>query len=232
MPRRVGRTISNAPRAARAILLGIALVLLVATASAWAKSSKMIATANGKPIRKVYIYTDSPVTTDSAATQLTQDTCLTVVTQPKEADAILQLGMVLPMVAEDGGGPGAGAASHKKKKSKNKNGSHGEVSVTCNNGDESGDCGSLPTGAVGPEQDARWTGNVGGNEDVTLVSTASEADELWEPNAHTKQSWSDQLRVAVGCPVCPGDHFNARRETYQAWMQANCPGVLAGARNQ
>ena len=228
MPQRAGSTILNVPGTIRAICPGIVLVLIVATASAGAKSSRMLTTANGKPIRKVYIYTDSPVTTDSAATQLTQDTCLTVVTQPSQADAILQLGMVLPLVAENGGRPDAsGASSHKKKKSKNKNGSHSGVSVTCNNDDES--CGSLPTGAVGPEQDARWTGNVGGNEDVTLVSTASEADELWEPDAHTKQSWSDQLRVAVGCPVCPGDHFNARRDkTYQAWMQTNCPGVLTG----
>ena len=228
MPRRVGRTISGGLLAPPPIWLGIALLLIVTAAPTWAKSSRTLTTANGKLIRKVYIYTDSPVTTDSAATQLTQDTCLTVVTQPSQADAILQLGMVLPMVAENGGRPDAsGAAVHKKKKSKNKNGSHSGVSVTCNNDDES--CGSLPTGAVGPEQNARWTGNVGGNEDVTLVSTASEADELWEPDAHTKQSWSDQLRVAVGCPVCPGDHFNARRDkTYQAWMQTNCPGVLAG----
>ncbi len=225
---------ANAPRNVRAIWLGMALMLVVAAAPAWAKdSSQMILTANGKPIRKVYIYTDSLVTTDSAATQVTQDTCLTVVTHPRQADAILQLGMVLPMVAENGGAlEGSGSSKHRKKKHKSKNSSDREVSVTCSDGDESGNCNSnLPTGAVGPEQDARWMGNVGGNQDVTLVSTASEADELWEPDTHKKQSWSDQLRVAVGCPVCPGEKFNPRRDnTYQAWMQATCPSVLAATK--
>lgn len=228
MPQRTGRTASNTLRDMLAIGFCIVLALMAAAPSAWAKRPpKTISTANGSPIRKVYIYTDSPVTADSAVTQLTQDTCLTVVTQPKEADAILQFGMVLPMVAENGGGLGGSDTSGHRKKHKNrKNGDRG-VSVTC--GDGSSDCGSLPTGAVGPEQNAKWTGNVGGNEDVTLVSTVSEADELWAPDTRKKQSWSDQLRMAVGCPVCPGERFDPRRDgNYQTWIQAKCPGVLAG----
>lgn len=230
MLRKVRGAISNKRLATAPISLGMALLLAVAAAPAWAKKpQRTITTTDGKPIRTVYIDANSPTTADSGATQLAQDTCLTVVSKPNEADAVLELGMALPSVGagQTRESDSIGPSARRKAKSKSH---HGGVSATCSDGNQSGSCTSslnLPTGDVAPEPEAKWEGNVGGDVDVTLVSAASDLQELWEPESHTKQSWSDQLRVAAGCPVCPGDHFNRNRyKTYRDWIQTECPGAL------
>ncbi len=230
MLRRVRGVIASKRRAGVPIFLGMALLLAVAARPAWAKKpSRTIITADGKPVRKVYINANSLTTEDSGATQLAQDTCLTVVSKPAEADAVLELGMALPSV---GGGQqdesdAVGSMGRHKAKSKSH---HGGVSATCSDGNQTGNCISslsLPTGDVAPEPEDKWRGNVGDDVDVTLVSTTGDLQELWQPESHTKQSWSDQLRVAAGCPVCPGDRFDQKRyKTYRNWIETECPGVL------
>ncbi len=230
MLRRVGKAISSKRRAFIQASIAIALLLAVAATPARAKKlSGTITTTNGKPVRKVYIDANSLTTADSGATQLAQDTCLTVVSKPTEADAVLELGMALPSVGAGlpGESDSINSSAHHKAKSKSH---HSSVSATCSDGNQSGSCTSalnLPTGDIAPEPEDKWGGNVGDDVDVTLVSTASDLQELWQPESHTKHSWSEQLRVAAGCPVCPGDHFDQKRyKTYRNWIQTECPNVL------
>lgn len=230
MLRRVRGAISSKRRAAVPICLGMTLLLAVAASPAWAKKpQRTITTMDGKPVRTVYIDANSATTADSGATQVAQDTCLTVVSKPNEADAVLELGMALPSVGLGQTSESDSITPLTRRKAKSKS-HHGGVSATCSDGNQSGSCTSslsLPTGDVAPEPEAKWEGNVGGDVDVTLVSAANGSQELWEPESHTKQSWSDQLRVAAGCPVCPGDRFNRNRyKTYRDWIQTECPGVL------
>ena len=71
----------------------------------WAKKAeKSLTTANGKPVRNVYVDAGSPVMANAATTRLDQDTCLTIVSTPKQADAILEVGIALPSVGGDSGG--------------------------------------------------------------------------------------------------------------------------------
>ncbi len=200
------------------------------------KPSKGVTTANGAPVRKVYIQAGSPEMASSAATQLTQDTCLTTVPDASQADAVLDVGIALPGL--DGGGftPPDGSDSsphpHTMGGGNNKPKPERSFSATCSDGKESRGCGSsssytAPRGGLA-QPAAEWAGNVGSQLDVSLASPADSSQEIWAPDQRSKKSWSDQLRAAAGCPVCPDDHFNPRKyPTYRQWMQEKCPAVLA-----
>ena len=226
------------PLAMAALLVGIGLLAGSAATPAWArKSYRTIAKANGAPIRTVYVDAESAIAADSAVTQLHDDTCLTVVSKPTQADAVLEVGMALPAVGGGGGSSqdGFGSSSQApmlgggtKKKPKRR------ASATCSDGKETGACtssDSIQGGDAAPEQAATWTGNVGSALDVSLVSPANASDELWQAEERSKHSWSEQLRVAAGCPVCPGERFDPKHDkmTYRQWMQTKCPNVLAAA---
>lgn len=202
----------------------------------WArKAERTVTTPDGKPVRKVYVDAGTPVMANAATTRLDQDTCLTAVSSPKQADAILEVGIALPFVGGDsvggsdvfGSQPKAqslGNAHSKPKRS---------ASATCSDG-KGGTvaCTSAYSvqGGEAPEQPAAdWTQGLSPNYTVSLASSEDSTQDLWEPNGRERHSsWSDQLRQAVGCPVCPGEPFNPRRDkmTYRQWMQAKCPNVL------
>ncbi|MHB1938963.1 MAG: hypothetical protein ACYCOR_20675 [Acidobacteriaceae bacterium] len=203
------------------------------------KAEKTLTTPDGKPVRTVYVDAGSVVMANAATAQLNQDTCLTTVSDPKQADAVLEVGIALPSVGGDsGGGPDVfgskprtqtlgNARSAKPKRS---------ASVTCSDSKgESGGC-TTPYSAQGGELPiqpaADWTEGMGPSYTVSLASPENNSQDLWDPDGRRKHSsWSNQLREAAGCPVCPGERFNPRRDkmTYRQWMQAKCPDVLPAA---
>jgi hypothetical protein len=203
-------------------------------ASCSKKPPKTVTTANGGPVRKVFISAASPDMASSAATQLTQDTCLTAVADPKQADAVLDVGIALPDLGGGGssspGGFGSSARPHTLGGANNNPKPQRTASATCSDGKGSTSCSGSYSGAKGGliQPAADWPGNAGTALDVSLASSADASQELWEPNDRSKKSWSDQLRAAAGCPVCPGEHFNRKQyPTYRQWIQAKCPAVLA-----
>lgn len=222
---------------ARHAVLGISLLWIAASSAAWVKkSAKTVTAPNGQPIRKVYIRSASPDSTNSAAGQLAQDTCLVTVPSPKQADAVLDLSIALPSV---GGGLAQpdifGSSPHAQTMGNPGKGPERSASANCTDSKgKSGCTGSYnaPAGDIAAQPAAEWPGGTGANLDVSLASSADASQELWEPDAHSKKPWSDQLRVAVGCPVCPNGHFNRHKfQTYKEWIQAECPAVLARSAN-
>jgi len=203
------------------------------------KGERILTTPAGKPVRKVYVDAGSPVMANAATTRLDQDTCLTIVSSPKEADAILEVGIALPSVAGDSGG-GGGDVFGSQPKAQTLGNAHSRpkrsASATCSDG-KGGTVACTSSysvqGGEAPEQPAAdWTQGITPNYTVSLASSETSTQDLWDPNGREKHSsWSDQLREAVGCPVCRGEEFNPRRDkmTYRQWMQAKCPGVLSAA---
>lgn len=196
------------------------------------KHSKVF-TANGGPIRKVAISAGSPDMTRSAAMQLVQNTCLTVVSNPKQADAVLQVGIALPSLNGGGGAPAPdmfGPSAQPQTMGGDKSKPQRSISASCSDSGGGGCNHSYKGfGGAGVEQpSSEWAGNGGARLDVSLTQPGNASNELWESNPHQKKSWSAQLRRAAGCPVCPGKHFDARKySTYRNWIQTECPSVLA-----
>lgn len=217
----------------RAAQAGVALLCLTLAGAAWAKKQpKTATTVDGRPIRKVYVLSASADTSTSVATQLTEDTCLTAVSKQSEADAVLDVGISLPDV---GGGlpmPNVFAPSTQEQTLGNaKAQPQRSASANCTDRKDGG-CTGSSTGQGGDPavQLGSSLGSEGsaGKLDISLASPGKASQELWEPDAHTKRSWADQLRVAAGCPVCPGEPFKRHHgRNYREWMQAKCPGVLA-----
>lgn len=213
------------------IVFGIVLAgCIVGTASA-RKTEKTLTTPDGRPVRKIYIDAGTAGMAASATAQLSQDTCLTLVSSPQQADAVLELSIALPVGGDSGGGFGGsgsqtqsfGHAHHRPKRT---------ASASCSDGNGSTSCASASSvqgAGAAPEPAADWTRNIGPSYTVSLVSPGNDEQDLWDPDGHEKHSsWSNQLREAAGCPVCPGERFNPRRDkmTYRQWMQAKCPGLL------
>lgn len=215
-------------------------ILLVGSALGMAfgakKTDKTLATPDGKPVRKVYVDADSVAMANAATTQLNQDTCLTIVSNPTQADAVLEVGIALPSVAgDDADGPDIfGSKPHAQTLGNaHSSGPKRTASATCSDGKGgSGACTTSYSAQGGelPEQPAAdWTEGLGPSYTVSLASPGNSSQDLWDPDGHIKHaSWSDQLRQAAGCPVCPGERFNPRRDkmTYRQWMDAKCPDVL------
>jgi hypothetical protein len=199
------------------------------------KAERTLTMPNGKLVRKVYVDAATPVMANAATAQLDQDTCLTTVSSPKQADAILEVGIALPSVGGDSAGrpdifgsqPRAqtlGNAHSNPKRSASatcSDGKGGTMACTSSYSAQGGDA---------PEQPAaNWTEGISPSYTVSLASSEDSTQDLWDPNGREKHSsWSNQLRQAAGCPVCPGQEFNPRRDkmTYREWMQAKCPDVL------
>lgn len=235
----VGLGISLATRPGRrALQTGVVLLCLTLAGAAWAKKQpKTVTTVDGRPIRKVYVLSASADTATSVATQLTEDTCLTAVSKQSQADAVLDVGISLPDV---GGGlpmPNVFAPSAQEQTLGNaKTQPQRSASANCTDRKDGG-CTGSSTGQGGdmPVQLGSSLVSAGsdGEMDISLASPGKASQELWEPEAHTKRSWADQLRVAAGCPVCPGEPFKRRRgQKYREWMQAKCPALLAAAGGQ
>lgn len=179
------------------------------------KPSKPVTTADGRPIRKIYIHSASFDMTNSASIRLAQNTCLTTVSNPEQADAILNVGAALPGL--DGGvaTPGVFGPSARRQTT-------GNAQRTAS--EPAGDVDEPPSG---------WPGNAGENLNVSLAAPGNTSQKLWEPTPHSNKSWSDQLRIAAGCPVCPDEHFNRHKyKTYRNWIQAECPTVLSSSSMQ
>lgn len=190
-------------------------------------------TADGRPIRKVYIRAGGPDMGNAAATQMAQDTCLTRVSSPEQADAVLDVGIALP--SEGGGGGGApgtdffGAAPHAQTMGQGDSAQpHRSASATCSDSKGSSGCTGSYTGAAGGQASSDWGANSGATFDVSLASPGKASQDLWDPKEPSKKSWSQQLRAAAGCPVCPHGHFDRRKyHTYRNWIQTECPDVMA-----
>ena len=220
----------------RAALVWIALLLLVPSVPVFAgkKQEKTVTMADGRPIRKVFIRTAASDTANMVAAALAQDTCLTTVNQENQADAVLDVGIMLPGV---GGGmpmPTVFVPSATEQTLGNgKNQPQRSASANCTNGKDSRGCtGSYDVqgGDLGTELPPGFANSGNGSVDVSLISTGKASQELWQPKTHKKRPWTDQLRVVVGCPVCPTGHFNRRRDkSYRNWIQAKCPAVLTTA---
>jgi hypothetical protein len=217
------------------IVCGVLVFWCMPGTSSAKKAERTLTTANGKPVRKVYVDAGSPVMANAAATRLNQDTCLTTVSSPKQADAILEVGIALPSVGGDSsGGPDIFGSQPKAQTMGNAHSSpKRSASATCSDGKGgSVDCKSSYSlqGGDAPEQPAaNWTEGISPRYTVSLASSEDSTQDLWDPNGREKHSsWSNQLRQAVGCPVCPGQGFNPRRDkmSYREWMQAKCPDVL------
>jgi hypothetical protein len=204
------------------------------------KADKTLTTSDGKPVRSVYVDADSPAMANAATVQLNQDTCLTIVSSPKQADAVLEVGVALPSVGGDSGG-GADIFGSKPKAQTLGN-AHSEskrsASTTCSDGKGGTmSCTSAygKEGGEAPEQPAAdWTQGLSPDYTVSLASPGSSSQDLWDPDERVKHaSWSDQLREAVGCPVCPGATFNPRHDkmSYRQWIEAKCPNVLTAGTN-
>lgn len=213
------------------------------------KAAKKIATADGRPVRKVYILAPTQDAADSAALALSQDTCVAAVSSPKQADAVLELSVALPGVGAGLPTPGIFTPSAKVQTLANaKTSPERSASASCGDSKGHGSCTSSYTADAGdvtslPPEGLPGSGDAGLDVSLQSLSNGSpstgpqssgspggESQELWEPNAHTKKPWTEQLRVAAGCPVCPGERFNRREfKTYREWIQARCPAVLAGS---
>ena len=220
------------------IFLGILVFCCMPGTGSAKKAERTLTTPAGKPVRKVYVDAGTPVMANAATTRLDQDTCLTVVASPKEADAILEVGIALPSVGGDSGGGGTDVFGSQPKAQTLGNAhsnSKKSVSATCSDGKGGTiDCKSYSSqGGDAAEQPASdWTQGISPNYTVSLAPSEDSTQDLWDPNGREKHaSWSDQLREAAGCPVCPGADFNPKRDkmSYRQWMQAKCPNVLNSA---
>ena len=221
------------------ILCGVLLFCCVSWANAAKKGDRSLTTADGKPVRKVYVDAGTPVMANAATIRLDQDTCLTIVSSPKQADAILEVGIELPSVGGDsGGGSGLFGSQPKAQTLGNAHSSpKRSASATCSDGKGGTmDCkSSYSVGGDATEQPASdWTQGITPDYTVSLASPEDNTQDLWDPDGRAKHSsWSNQLREAAGCPVCPRAGFNPRRDkmTYRQWMQAKCPNVLTAGTN-
>lgn len=214
------------------IVFGIVLAgCMLGTASA-KKAEKTLTMPDRRPVRKVYIDAGTPAMAAAATVQLNQDTCLTIVSSPKQADAVLELSIELPMV----GGNAVGGSDAFGSQAQTFGNAHSRpkrtASTTCSDSNGNTGCNSsysVQGGEAVPEPAADWSRNMGPSYTVSLASPGNDEQDLWDPDGRKKHSsWSDQLREAAGCPVCPGERFNPRRDkmTYRQWMQTKCPGVL------
>ncbi len=219
-------------------LCGILIFCCMPGTGSAKKAERTVTAANGKPVRKVYVDGGTPLMTNAASARLDQDTCLTVVSSPKQADAILEVGISLPNVGGDsGGGPDVFGSQPKTQTLGNAHSSpKRSASATCSDGKgKTVACTSSYSvqGGDAPEQPAAdWTQGISPNYTVSLAPSEDSTQDLWDPDGREKHlSWSDQLRQAVGCPVCPGEEFNPKRDkmTYRQWMQAKCPNLLKSA---
>ncbi len=208
--------------------------MLQGSAFARHREARTITTANGQPVRKVVIHGSGLAgQAQAVAAQITQDTCLTVVSEDKQADAAVDVGMALPAVSSGSAQtPNIfAAAPHAQTMGKpGDTGLKASASASCTDDKGSGCSGSYSpepgnlAGAAGPA----WVKNAAPGVDISLASIGPAVQELWEPDTRSKRPWSDQLRIAAGCPVCPGSHFNARRDgSYRAWIASKCPSEMA-----
>jgi hypothetical protein len=225
------------PSRTAALLTGLVLAGMLASSHALGshRPSRAIATPDGRPIRKIYVRAPSMQDADSAATQIAQDTCMTVVSTPDQADAVLDVSVALPDVAGGAPSPGIFTPANKVQTLANaRTESHASASANCTDSKGKGGCVSSTQVDAGDVTDLPATqlpGAGGSGLEISLASVHDESQELWEPNARAKRSWTQQLRVAAGCPVCPGERFNPRKyPTYRAWIAARCPAALAGGR--
>lgn len=222
----------------RTAAVSVALLVLgvIVPTCAAKKPVKAISTPDGKAIRKVYIRTASQQTAYSVSADLAQDTCLTAVTNEDQADAVLDVGMALPGLLGAAPTPNVFVPSTTEQTIANAKTKSGRTaSANCTSGKDGGCNGSYGAqgGDLGAELPAGFARSGGSGLDISLISTGKASHELWEPEAHAKHPWTDQLRVAAGCPVCPSGHFNPRKDgTYRRWMESKCPGVLASGAQQ
>ena len=208
----------------RSLTMCLVLIALCGSIAAWGrkKPAKTIATPDGSPVRTVYIQSSIPDATTSIAAQLTQDTCLTLAPSVKQADAVLNVGVALPTV-DDG-------SSTPQTLGNSKGGHVHASSFSCSDDKSSGGCTSTSktdAGNLNGVSSQAGPGRQAVNYDISLATVQHEASELWEPDAHSKFPWAEQLRAAAGCPVCPGEHFDRKKDkSYREWIATRCPAML------
>jgi hypothetical protein len=178
------------------VLCGVLLFCCMPWANAAKKGDRSLTTADGKPVRKVYVDAGTPVMANAATIRLDQDTCLTIVSSPKQADAILEVGIELPSVGGDsGGGSGLFGSQPKAQTLGNAHSSpKRSASATCSDGKGGTmDCKSSYTvGGDAPEQPAAdWTQSISPDYTVSLASSEDSTQDLWDPDGRAKHSsWS------------------------------------------
>jgi len=213
----------------------LALVFVLSSAGAALaakKSTKPLTTPDGRPIRTVYVHAFSAAVANAAKLQLQSDTCLTPTSEPRQADAVLEFSVALPAVGNDSlptpnvFAPPVGPQTLESKNSTPQQ----NASFNCTSGKGGKQCSSsydIPAGDVAdlPSQSALAGGPAG--VDIFLTTPGPASQQIWEQAARKKQTWTDQLRSAVGCPVCPGERFDRHRyKTYSNWMEQRCKSVM------
>lgn len=227
-----------------ASMVGVLIVSSASVALAAKKPAKPLTTPDGRPIRTVYVHAFSADVADAARIQLRRDTCLTPTPQPNPADAVLQFSVPLPTGSQDSlaepniFAPAVGPQTLENglKPVANKNDSsqntapQKSASFNCTSGKGGKQCSSsydLPAGDIAdlPSQTGMVEGASG--MDIFLTTAGPAPQQIWESAPRKKQSWTDQLRAAVGCPVCPGEHFDRHRyKNYSDWIEQRCKNML------
>ena len=212
------------------------LTACLLTSAAWGakKPEKTLSTSDGRPIRKVLVHAYSKAVADATQVQLQRDTCLTPVTQASDADAVLNLSVALPAFdSQPTAGPNPFARPVQGQTPANKDDGKKTVSLNCSsdkNGKSCAQSSNIPAGDIADLQTSNGAGGGSAGVDVSLLTTggSGSGSELWAPKEHSKQVWTDQLRAAAGCPVCPGEHFNRQRDkSYRQWIEQRCKSVLS-----
>jgi hypothetical protein len=225
-------------------IVWVLFVFHACAALAAKKTAKPLTTPDGRPIRMVYVHASSADVAAAARIQLRYDTCLTPASQPAQADAVLQFSVPLPAVSQDSlTGPnifaspvGPQTLENGLQAPANKDGAQQNTapqksaSFQCTSGKGGKQCSGsydLPAGDIADlPQQAEAASSLSGM-DVLLTTPDPASQQIWEAVPHKKQSWTDQLRAAVGCPVCPGGHFDRHRyKNYSNWIQQRCKEVL------
>lgn len=214
-----------------AVLAAFVFVTCSIAPPAWCgKKPRTITTPDGKPVRRVYIQAPTPAETIRAQTEITQGTCLVSVARPSLSDAVLVLGIALPPAGGNSSAMMNGLAPAPGPHTLRQNNS-GTTSVSANCSDNGQGCSgsqAVEAGDLSNPPPPIADRHNGPGLDVSLATTGEDSQQLWSPDSRSKRSWVDQLRVAAGCPVCPGEHFDRKRyKTYRDWVQARCPSVRA-----
>ena len=173
---------------------------------------------------------------NAASTRLDQDTCLTVVSSPKEADAILEVGIALPSVGGDSGGGGTDVFGSQPKAQTLGN-AHSNVQKECLRNLQRWQgwnhrlqvvqfAGRRRSGAACLGLDAGYLSQLHGFAGSVGRQHAGSVGSEW-----ARKTCVLERPIARGCrmPGVPGSKsFNPKRDkmSYRQWMQAKCPNVL------
>jgi len=206
------------------------LLLAVLAASGIASAqTKCEASINGYRIRTVYVTGNQFNAVVWAYKHLSEETCMTPVTDPAKADAILEtINPYQSASQQPSDGPLTVTCSSSAGSSSCIDSEGNELDVDC---DSSGNCSSYygpsPGVAILHAFD-EWVKNASYQAEVKLYTPDHKL--IWksetQKGATWHDLWPDKLREATGSPVCPRNPFSAHRyKNYRQWASERC-GVV------